>query len=153
MVPRSRNHAWPLLVGALASLASACGTDDLIIELGCIDYINEGPIDIKAPTSASVGQPFVMTVRTYGLACVSMESTAVELTHDEADVYPFDRRRIPDGNGACILLVTYFAHEATLTFDSPGTKTIRVHGRRVDCWSPPCPVDEEITVPITVVVE
>lgn len=152
MVPGNRKPVVALLLASLASLASACGTDD-IVELGCIEYADEGPVEIAAPASALVGQPFAMTVRTYGLACVSFEGTDVELTKNEADVYPFDRRRVPGEDGGCVLLVTYFAHEATLTFDSPGTKTIRVHGRRVDCWHPPCPVDEEITVPITVVVE
>jgi hypothetical protein len=138
-------QAFALLLGFLAPMASGCGPDE-IVELGCIEYVD--PVHIEAPASALVGEPFLVAVGTYNCGCISFERTDAELTQDGADVYPYDREDLSCGPGGNLILKS-FAHKVTLTFDTPGTKNIFVHGRRVE----PGADDREITVTVATTVE
>jgi hypothetical protein len=134
-------------VATMALLFAACGTDDSVVELGRIEFYHDPPV-IEAPASAAVGEQFLLRVMSYGGGCISLERTDVELTNEGADFLPFDRRHIPGENEACTLDLRLYPHEATLAFDSTGSKTIRIHGRRVNFQ-----VDEAIQIPLTVVVQ
>jgi hypothetical protein len=79
---------------------------------------------IAAPTTANVGEQFIVAVTTMGLYCDAAERTDVELMTDAAVIWPYDRY----STGGCILLQGLFPHEAALVFDSPGDKTIHIHG-------------------------
>lgn len=148
-----RNDQWTRrglvrVIATVALLLSACGTtDDSVVELGRIEFYHD-PALIEAPSSAGVGQSFVVRVMSYGGGCISPERTDVELTSDEAKVMPYDRRDIPTENEACTSDLRLVPHEAMLIFNTAGSKSIRIHGRRVNF-----DVDEEIQIPLTVVVE
>lgn len=61
---------------------------------------------------------------------------------------PLDRRLIPSEGAGCILILETIAHLVTLTFDTPGVKTVTVHGRRVDIRG-----DEPFATSLLIVVE
>lgn len=52
------------------------------------------------------------------------------------------------GHGGCTLDIRYISHDVTLAFDTPGAKTIRVHGRRLFF-----PDGEKVVVPVAIAVE
>lgn len=135
-------------VATVALLLSACGTtDDSVVELGRIEFYHD-PAIVEAPSSAGIGQSFVVRVMSYGGGCISPERTDVELTSDDVNIMPYDRRHIPAENEACTSELRLFPHEATLVFNVAGSKTIRIHGRRVNF-----DVDEKIQIPLTIIVE
>ncbi|MBA3458461.1 MAG: hypothetical protein H0T46_00755 [Deltaproteobacteria bacterium] len=114
---------------AIALLFAACTSEpDSVVEVGYVEYVGE-PAVIEAPSSATTGVPLLVNVRTYGGGCVELESTAVTVTGDGVDITPYDRRQTGE-NQACILILKYLAHEASVVFDMPGTKTLRIQGRR-----------------------
>jgi hypothetical protein len=116
---------------SFAVLTSACGTDeDSVIEPGILEYFGQ-PAVIDVPSSAAVGELIAVNVVTYGDGCFSSERTEVVVDGERADVAPFDRRRISD-QAPCPLILLELSHGMSMTFDTPGPKTIRVHGRRVD---------------------
>lgn len=55
---------------------------------------------------------------------------------------------IPGEHEACTAELRLIAHEITLSFAMPGTKTLHIHGRHVDIN-----VDEEIMIPKQIVVQ
>ena len=130
-------------------LFAACDdAPDSVVELGMIDF-HDTLLPIEAPATAARGEPFVVRVATAGGGCVSLDVTDVEVRDDGAEVWPYDRRHILRSEEAgCTLELVYLQHEAEMTFETAGPKTIRVHGRRVARQ-----VDEAIEIPITVLVE
>ena len=136
-----------LYVGLVASLVACGEPSDFVVELGVVEFLDHRPL-IDVPASASVGVPFQATVDTYGDGCVSFESTDVSVREADADITPYDRRRIPRGDVACTLFLMHIPHEVSLTFASAGNKTVRIHGRKV---TTPEPADEiEIAVEILI---
>jgi hypothetical protein len=105
-----------------------------------LEFYDHKPM-IDAPDSAPAATPFNITVRTYGDGCITSESTDVTVLDDGADIYVYDRRRIPGDNEACTLMLVYLPHEATLSFANAGLKVIRIHGRHYDP-----PLDEALDV-------
>ena len=141
-------RARAISLAMLMALLCACDhRDDSVVELGRIEYYN-GPLILDAPDSVAVGQSFVVTVETYGGGCISYEDTEVEFTGEGAEFWPFDRRSIPGKNEACGEDLTFIPHEATLVFDTAGSKKIRIHGRRVSLNE-----DDVVQIPFTVVVQ
>jgi hypothetical protein len=133
------------LASVAAALAGLAACSDDIVAPGVIE-VRTLPRKIAVPTSALVGEPVHVELATYGGGCASFERTDVEPASDGFDITPFDREpRDPDG---CQLILRYFAHDVSLTFDTPGTKTIRVHGVR-DVF----PEGEMIVVPATIDVQ
>jgi hypothetical protein len=132
-------------VAALALLLGACGSDDFVVKPGIIQFYEE-PMLIEAPTSVPVGSSFTVRVATFGGGCESLEDTTVELVEDGAIVTPFDRTHIPGENEACTDPLLTFFHEASLSFSSPGSKIVRIHGRRVAG-----DIDQELEIPYTIV--
>jgi hypothetical protein len=125
----------------------ACGSDEPF-ELGIIELHNNVPM-IDVPSAASIGQPIRVGVTTYGSGCSSPSHTFVEATTEGADIRPLDHVRYASRDGeVCTSELLYFAHEATLTFDTPGTKTIRIHGRRVNAN-----VDAEVALERSVAIQ
>jgi hypothetical protein len=134
-------------IAAVALLLAACAAEDSVVELGVIEYHAE-PTLVEAPSNGIVGQPVTVRVVTYGGGCEALERTDVEVSRDGADVTPFVRRAIPGEHEACTDILLSFQHEASVVFDTTGTKTIRVHGRRVNQGA-----DEEIEISRVVIVE
>jgi hypothetical protein len=105
-----------------AVVLTACSDDpEWVIKVGLIQMTP----DVPSPVIA--GQPFVVRITTGGNSCVEPERTDVEQTSYGALVIPYDRHQVPDGF-ACLQLLQYFQHEATVVFDAPGAQTIRIRG-------------------------
>ncbi|MBA3458755.1 MAG: hypothetical protein H0T46_02260 [Deltaproteobacteria bacterium] len=85
---------------------------------------------IEVPSTALAGEDFLVKVSTVGTGCMSAESMDVSVGVSDADFTPFDRRRFPGGGEACTSNIRFFLHEGWVKFETPGTKTIRIHGRR-----------------------
>jgi hypothetical protein len=62
-----------------------------------------------------------------------------------AQIFPFDVRVVSQSSVCPLGPLVFFPHDALLSFDTPGTKTILVHGRQYS--------DEEIEVALSVIVE
>lgn len=140
--------AWASAISlAILALLCSCDGSESVVELGRVEFY-DGPLRLEAPDSVEVGQPFVVAVETYGGGCISHEETEVEFTGEGAEFRPFDRRSIPGKNGTCNDDLAYIPHEATLRFETPGSKEIRIHGRRVSFGE-----DEVVQIPITVVLQ
>lgn len=134
-------------VAALVVALAACSDDEWVVEPGQLEFYDM-PARIQAPTTAQVGERVVVRVETYGDGCIEFGLTEVTATATAADVRPLDRRLIPGDDGGCTLILKAIAHEATLTFDTPGVKTVTVHGRRVNGRS-----DEPVAIPLMISVE
>lgn len=99
--------------------------DDSVVEIGVIEMASD-PARIDVPSSLGRGESALVHVRTYGSMCMSVESTELVATEDGAEITPYDRRE----PGGCVLALIHFGHETHVRFDTPGTKTILVNGRR-----------------------
>jgi len=145
-------RSWRGVSGAVVLVVAlvACGDEpgwDSVVEPSQLEYYGT-TAPISAPATARAGEPVVVRVDTLGGDCTDFESTEVTGSATAADVRPLDRRLIPSGNGGCTLILEMITHEATLTFDTPGTKTVTVHGRRVDSRG-----DEPFATSLLIVVE
>lgn len=111
-----------------AVIVAGCAGDDFVVETGKLSYDSyyRTPM-IAMPESVAVGEPFTVDVSTDGGGCIKAESTELTATDDEADITPYDRRRIPGEHEACDLILVYLHHTVSLSFASPGTKTIQFH--------------------------
>lgn len=133
--PRSL-RARLLLPAALVALA-ACGDDagvqpDTIVVPATIlsGVEDDGSGSVTVPTSARVGVPFTVEVRSTGGGCTERDSTGVQVAGLVADVRPLVREPAPGTTPACFAVIKEFTHTAAITFAQPGTGTVRVHGRR-----------------------
>ena len=144
-------RSWRGVSGAavLVVALAACGEDgwDSVVEPGYLEYYGTAA-PISAPATARTGEPVVVRVDTFGGGCTDFESTEVTTSATAADVQPLDRRVIPSGNGGCTLILEMITHEATLTFDTPGMKTVTIHGRHVDSRG-----EQAVAIPVMISVE
>ena len=142
-------RSWRGVSGAavLVVALAACSDDEWVVEPGQLEFYDM-PARIQAPTTAQVSEPVIVRLETYGGGCIEFASMEVTISATAADMRPLDRRLIPGDDGGCILILTMIAHEATLTFDTPGVKTVTVHGRRVNGRG-----DEPVAFPLTITVE
>ena len=128
--------------------AGACGGPaDSIVEFGRLEFHDYKPM-IDAPDTATVGIAFNIMIKTYGGGCISFESTEVTMSEDGADIYVYDRRRIPAENEACTLELVFIPHDESLVFTTTGSKAIHIYGRR---YVPP--IDEPLDLVHDVLVE
>lgn len=124
---------------ALLPLMGGCttflGIIDRTEELGVIEYYGD-PAVVSVPAEGEAGQPFEVTIRTYGDGCAEKGRAEVEVAGDRAVVRPFDhhRQRVD-----CPSIVGMFDHTATVRFDAPGTYEVVIEGRSL-------PADEVIRV-------
>jgi len=127
---------------AIALLAAACGgeADDFVVRPGIVEFYDM--IEIEVPSAVPVGTAFTVRITTFGGGCESFEDTTVGLVPHGAIVTPRDRSHIVE---ACTTPLLRFAHEASLTFSDPGSKTVVIHGRRVGSEAG-IRVDEEIEI-------
>lgn len=132
---------------AALALAAACSPAEPgapVRELGYIEYY-ETPVEVTVPATARAGAPFTIRVVTWGGGCTSAGDTEATVSGAAADVSPYDLR-VDDPGVACPDILRSLAHEAALRFDTPGTATVRVHGRRE-------PGTDVVTVTRTVTVQ
>lgn len=86
---------------------------------------------IRAPGTASVNQPFTLTIITYGSSsCTTIDGAKVEVTGLIATITPFDR--VPTGEVVCTADLASHPRTVELTFREPGEALIRVIGQNFD---------------------
>ena len=129
-------------------LVGACGPDETV-EPSALQYDNYGPIILR-PDTATVGRPVTISVTTFGYPCRHMGSTDVTVSGDGALIEPFDVYVDPGEHGACIRIVSVFRHEASVSFDTPGLKTLVFRGRHVDTYQD---LDEPLDLTSWIVIE
>jgi len=113
-------------------LTSVSGCDDFLSSdndrrLGVIVFYDD-PVVITVPDTVFVGQPFSVSVRTYGNGCLSQGNTKVRTEGLSVDVTPYD---IHNGTELCIDILNKFDHTASVTLTEPGTAEIRFHGKQL----------------------
>lgn len=84
------------------------------------------PAAVTVPAAAQRGEPFTVTVITYGGGCLSQGPTRVRIRGTTAEVRPYD---VHSGGNVCPSDVQLYEHTATVRIDEPGAATVRVHGR------------------------
>lgn len=115
------------VVFAVLFVASCTDARDSTVEPGILYVQNQTMI--HAPSVVHTNEAFTVSITTWGGGCIELRSTEVELTADGAAITPYDEYfEAPEG-GACTLNLAPILHEASLRFETPGTKTIVVHGR------------------------
>jgi hypothetical protein len=91
---------------------------------GTIEYYGE-PAQMEVPDLVEQGQPFTVTVATYGNGCIEKGETKVEALR--AVVRPYDYDTTPLGHDCDDMLRTY-EHTATLSFEEAGTAEVVFYG-------------------------
>ncbi len=148
---RLLSAAGLLALPAALAVAAGCGGDDVtgpgeVTWLGIVEFHGDGP-EVSAPASATVGEEFTVTVRTFGGGCFSKGPTRVDTVDAVIRIRPFDLAP-DDPDVVCPDVLRIFEHRADLTFGEAGERTVRIVGRRVDGE-----VDEVIELDRTVTVE
>lgn len=130
-----RSLILPAVTAGLALLLPGCsdlftGPHD-VARIGIVDHFGESEGVIEAPDTVAAGAAFTVLVRTYGGGCTSKGATEVEDTVEGGVlVTPVDvTREGPDV--LCPAVLKRLTHEATVTFEAAGERTITVRGRRV----------------------
>lgn len=138
-----------LAVGLSAVLAGCSGSISgprEVARIGIVDHFGESEGVISVPSPVTAGEPFTVTVRTYGDGCTSVVGTEVEDTVEGGVlITPIDAT-VEGPNVACPAVLRRPEHEATVTFETTGERTITVRGRRVASGG----VDEVILLTRTV---
>jgi hypothetical protein len=98
---------------------------------GLLSLNPEEPARITVPTEATAGVPIPVTVITMGGGCVTQGDTEARVSGLAADVTPYDTFAVSlPPNMACTEELRLFTHVTTVTFASPGTAVVRIHGRQ-----------------------
>lgn len=142
-------HAPIALACLLALAAAACdgglsGPRD-VSRLGILEFHGDSRNVVTAPDTATAGEPFDVTVLTYGGGCDQKGETRVESADGVVVITPVDVF-VEGEDVVCPAILRRFEHAARVSFDEVGTGEIRVRGRRV-------PPGEEVSLTRTVVVE
>ena len=93
--------------------------------VGIIDAGQSFPQVIDAPTEASLGQSFSVTVSTFGNSCVTAAGADVTIDGLVATITPYD---VVVG-GVCLEYLKAYPRVVQLSFGQAGAATIRVNGR------------------------
>jgi hypothetical protein len=88
-----------------------------------------GGDSVVVPSVAHAGQPFQVTVTTYGGGCISEDTTVVAAEAHSADIVPFQRWYQPRQNEGCTMELRINKRQVALTFAQPGVAVVRVYGR------------------------
>jgi hypothetical protein len=92
-----------------------------------IGLIGDGPAGVDLPTDIIRGQPFEVTVYTFGSSsCTTPDGAELKMEGLVARVTPYDL--VPTADVPCTADMAPFAHPVTLRFDSKGVATLRIVG-------------------------
>jgi len=111
-----------------AGCASAMRSGPVERNAAVLQFYRE-PVVIEVPGSATAGQAFSVTIRTYGGGCVREGYTEVSVQGRTAQLRPRDMQS--DSAEVCTAELRTFRHESRVTFDQPGRATVRIHGAQV----------------------
>lgn len=93
---------------------------------GTLEYYGE-PAQVEVPASVRHGQPFAVTVVTYGGGCIEKGETKAEVEALRAEVRPYDYDTSPV-NPICDDVLRVHKHTATLSFEEAGTAEVVFYG-------------------------
>lgn len=114
----------------LAVLSIACDSSPLELPaervVGTIDAGVTGQQVIEAPTEASPGQSFAVTVSTFGNSCVTAAGADVTIDGLVATITPYD---VVVSGVTCLDYLKAYPRVLQLSFAQAGAATIRVKGR------------------------
>lgn len=115
--------------GPAEGVADGSGPSERVF--GTIEFYGD-PVRVGVPSTAEPGQPFVVTVITYGGGCIQKGETKVEVEALRAEVRPYDYDILPtlSANETCTADLRYYEHTATLRFEETGTAEVVFSGRR-----------------------
>jgi len=94
---------------------------------GTIEFYVE-PAQVQVPGSVEQGQPFTVTVVTYGNGCIEKGETKVEVEELRAEVRPYDYNT-SSGND-CNDELRQHQHTVTLSFGETGTAEVVFFGQK-----------------------
>lgn len=114
-----------LCIGVIGFCASCVSDDDVITQLGFVEYEPQG-LKVEMPDQVLSGEPFELTVATYGNSCISLHSTDIEYAAEAVLVTPYDEQH----GTSCNLILLQLQHRVELLFDAPGQKRITIRGRK-----------------------
>jgi hypothetical protein len=122
----NRTFGVPItLVSAAVALSCSVLTEPTEEErVGVIDFYSD-PVVIIVPEAASVGEPFEVSVRTFGNGCMSQGRTVVEAAGHSVRVTPYD---IHSGHDYCADILRVFEHRAFVTVAEAGVAEVIVRG-------------------------
>lgn len=123
----------PLWLAALVCTVSLGGCSDAVapvesLQIAVIGDFSDDAPRIAVPDTVAVGQPFSVTVESYGNSCVRLGRTEVAVLPGGAVVTPLD---FVSTGGICRDVLLTFRHEASLSLDSIGMNRVFVRGREV----------------------
>lgn len=110
--------------------------------LGAIEHYGDG-LRLEVPDTVAAGEPFSVTVYTYGAGCHAQGDTQIAQRTRSATIRPYDYA--PRGSTICIDILRLFAHQAVLEFTHTGAASVTIVGRRH-------PENELITITRSIVV-
>ena len=140
-----RSLSAPLWLSCLV-VSQACSDDSYEVELAVVETV-VNPFAIEAPADARSGEPFEVVLTTYGGSCTSVEETEVTAQADTASITPYNRVRVGSN---CPKNIEFVLHRARLMFDTPGSKTIVVYGKKDPGGASGVLTDVSHTVQVTV---
>lgn len=122
-------------IGLVCLLVTACGDDDRVLlsepaglQAAHLEYFGE-PARVSVPESAAVGEPFVISIETYGSSCIEPGPTPVKLLGGRLEIRPLDD--FPEPGTVCPSDLRLHDHSVTYSVDTATTLEIAVHGVRV----------------------
>jgi hypothetical protein len=126
-IPRPMRIILPLLLALLLAGCELITGVHKDLHVGSIGYPDD--LAIQIPEAARVGEPFTVTVRTFGgNGCWERHRTDVSVSGLAATIIPIDahvRRR----GTMCTQAIIDIIHEATIRFDEAGTAAVEIQGR------------------------
>ncbi len=114
------------------------------VSVGVLHHESNQPV-VTYPSTVRNNVLFMITVNTYGDECVAFERDDYYLYGTGGMITPHDRRI---DRGSCSGSVALIPHVISVMFQTPGTKIINVHGRRITGQQ-----DEMIVVPVNVLIQ
>lgn len=121
-IPRLAPAAAVLLLGACSSI------NDPSVRRPALLSVGGNQPEVSVPAQAVVGQPFTVSITTWGGGCIAKGDEEVRVDGLTAIITPFDVDN-RSGQMACTDDLRRYTHEARVTFNSMGTGTVRVVGR------------------------
>ena len=97
---------------------------------GTLEYYG-GPFQATVPATATAGEPFDVTVVTYGGGCIEKGETTVRFEGLQAEIRPYDFDTQP-ASGDCPAILRAHGHTASVMFAEAGEAKVVFYGLRED---------------------
>lgn len=86
---------------------------------------------VEVPETAVAGEPFEVTISTFGGGCDNVGSALVKVEGHLATIQPYDFTEA-DEVTVCTAILKIMPRTVEVTFDEPGEGVLRIKGLRVD---------------------